>query len=143
MNDKPMTVDVLEAIAREVGQMERRHCIGRAQGFDIRDGYAELRAAIEQYGREREAAVRDAIAAWLHGQGQPGYSTEVQCGAWGSLTAPQSREPLTDDQLQSVMCSHFGEHELTDDEKGSAEAFARAIERAHGIRSAGWAFQSN
>ena len=53
-----------------------------------------------------------------------------------SVLLPQA-EPLNFDQLQSVMCSHFGEHELTDDEKGSAEAFARAIERAHNIRSAG------
>jgi len=53
-----------------------------------------------------------------------------------SVLLPQA-EPLNFDQLQSVMCSHFGEHELTDDEKDSAEAFARAIERAHGIRSAG------
>lgn len=41
--------------------------------------------------------------------------------------------PLNFDQLQSVMSQHFGGRELTDDEADSAEAFARAIERAHGI----------
>lgn len=66
-DDKPMTVDALEAIAREVGQVERRHCIGRAQGFDIRDGYAELCAAIEQYGREQYA--RGVNDAWPAGRG--------------------------------------------------------------------------
>jgi len=41
--------------------------------------------------------------------------------------------PLNFDQLQKVMSKHFGGRELTDDEADSAEAFARAIERAHGI----------
>lgn len=45
----------------------------------------------------------------------------------------EARKPLNFDQLQGVMSVHFGSHELTDDEKDSAEAFARAIERAHGI----------
>lgn len=45
----------------------------------------------------------------------------------------KAHKPLNFDQLQVVMSAHFGSHELTDDEKDSAEAFARAIERAHGI----------
>lgn len=48
-------------------------------------------------------------------------------------SAPHAREPLNFDRLQSVMAAHFGGRELTDDEADSAEAFARAIERAHGI----------
>ena len=47
-------------------------------------------------------------------------------------TPPQS-QPLNFDQLQRVMQQHFGAQELTDDEADSAEAFARAVERAHGI----------
>jgi len=47
--------------------------------------------------------------------------------------APAQPEPLNFDQLQRVMSQHFGGRELTDDEADSAEAFARAIERAHGI----------
>lgn len=45
----------------------------------------------------------------------------------------EARNPLNFDQLQGVISAHFGSHELTDDENDSAEAFARAIERAHGI----------
>lgn len=41
--------------------------------------------------------------------------------------------PLNFDQLQRVMSQHFGGRELTADEADSAEAFARAVERAHGI----------
>lgn len=48
-------------------------------------------------------------------------------------SAPHAREPLNFDRLQSVMAAHFGGRELTDDEADSAEAFARAVERAHGI----------
>lgn len=44
-----------------------------------------------------------------------------------------ARSPLNFDQLQSVMAAHFGSQELTDDEVDSAEDFARAVERAHGI----------
>ena len=47
--------------------------------------------------------------------------------------AAEALKPLNFDQLQGVMSAHFGSHELTDDEKDSAEAFARAIERAHGM----------
>lgn len=47
--------------------------------------------------------------------------------------AAKKREPLNFDQLQSVMSRHFGGRDLTDDEADSAEAFARAVERAHGI----------
>lgn len=50
------TVDDLMALAREIGDIERRHCIDKASGFDVRNDYAELRAAIERYGREREQA---------------------------------------------------------------------------------------
>lgn len=44
-----------------------------------------------------------------------------------------ARAPLNFDQLQRVMAAHFGAQEMTDDEADSAEAFARAVERAHGI----------
>lgn len=29
-------------LAREAGDIERRHCIGKAQGFDVRDAYASI-----------------------------------------------------------------------------------------------------
>jgi hypothetical protein len=45
------TIDDVMLLAREVGDIERRRRIGKAQGFDVRDAYAELRAAIEQYAR--------------------------------------------------------------------------------------------
>ena len=66
-DEKPMTVDALEAIAREVGQVERRHCIGKAQGFDVRDAYSELRAAIDLYGKEQYA--RGVNDVWPAGSG--------------------------------------------------------------------------
>ena len=50
--------------------------------------------------------------------------------------APAQAVPLNFDQLQSVMSQHFGGRDLTDDEADSAEAFARAVERAHGIKAA-------
>jgi hypothetical protein len=54
----------------------------------------------------------------------------VLLGEFG-YAAPQ--QPLDFDQLQRVMSRHFGGCELTDDEEDSAEAFARAVEREHGI----------
>lgn len=63
---------------------------------------------------------------------KPAFIVQATYKSTGNLKPPK-REPLNFDQLQSVMSSHFGAHDLTDDEKDSAEAFARAIERAHGI----------
>jgi hypothetical protein len=59
-------------------------------------------------------------------RGEPGCAVPVWVPA-------QPKEPLSFDRLQQVMAQHFGGRELTDDEADSAEAFARAIERAHGI----------
>ena len=53
-------------------------------------------------------------------------------------THPPRREwrGLSPGELQSVMATHFGGHEITDDEASSAEAFARAIEAALKERNA-------
>ena len=40
-------LDELMALARECGNIERRHCIGKAQGFDVRDAYAALEDALK------------------------------------------------------------------------------------------------
>lgn len=40
-------LDELMALARECGNIERRHCIGKAQGFDVRNAYAELESALK------------------------------------------------------------------------------------------------
>lgn len=72
---------------------------------------------------------------------KPLYGPVGLCAAIERLTrerdeaVAREREPLNFDQLQSVIASHFGGRELTDDEADSAEAFARAVERAHGIRT--------
>jgi hypothetical protein len=52
------TIEDLMNYAREAGNMERRMCIGKAQGFDVRNAYNELRAAIEQYAAERVAEMQ-------------------------------------------------------------------------------------
>ena len=39
-------ITALMALARQCGDIERRHCIGKAQGFDVRNAYAELESAI-------------------------------------------------------------------------------------------------
>lgn len=77
------------------------------------------------------------IGKWRNGT--PSEATRVSLMA-ALASAPSSPAPavveavpLNFDQLQSVMSQHFGGRELTDDEADSAEAFARAIERAHGI----------
>lgn len=58
----------------------------------------------------------------------------LQAGPLYAAPAPApSAQPMNFDQLQEVMAQHFGGRELTDEEADSAEAFARAIERAHGI----------
>ena len=54
-------------------------------------------------------------------------------GAVYVLVPEKPKEPLSFDRLQQVMAQHFGGRELTDDEADSAEAFARAVEKAHGI----------
>lgn len=60
-------------------------------------------------------------------------SSFFRAGLASAPAAPAQAVPLNFDQLQRVMSQHFGGRELTDDEADSAEAFARAIERAHGI----------
>ena len=40
-------LDELMALARECGNIERRHCIGKAQGFDVRNAYATLQSALK------------------------------------------------------------------------------------------------
>jgi len=40
-------LDELMALARECGNIERRHCIGKAQGFDVRDAYTALQDALK------------------------------------------------------------------------------------------------
>lgn len=65
---------------------------------------------------------------------QDGDACHYQDAADGTKAMPiQPHAPLSFDQLQRVMSQHFGGRELTDDEADSAEHFARAIERAHGI----------
>ena len=55
-------LDELMALARECGNIERRHCIGKAQGFDVRDAYAALQDALK-------AVVEDAERyRWLKGE---------------------------------------------------------------------------
>lgn len=49
------TIEEVMRYALEAGDMDRRMCIGKAQGFDVNNAYAELRAAIEQYAAERVA----------------------------------------------------------------------------------------
>jgi len=74
-----------------------------------------------------------------HGNG--GCCPDDKCEKWKPRASAPSTPPhavveavpLNFDQLQKVMSKHFGGRELTDDEADSAEAFARAIERAHGI----------
>ena len=34
------------ALAREAGNVDRRCCIGKASGYDVRDAYAALEAAL-------------------------------------------------------------------------------------------------
>jgi len=70
------------------------------------------------------------LGKWRNGT--PSEATRVSLEA-ALASAPHAREPLNFDRLQSVMAAHFGGRELTDDEADSAEAFARAVERAHGI----------
>ena len=43
-------------------------CIGKAQGFDVRNAYNELRAAIEQYAAERVAEARKPLPEEQIGQ---------------------------------------------------------------------------
>jgi hypothetical protein len=65
---------------------------------------------------------------------QDGDACHYKEAADGTKAMPiPPHAPLSFDQLQRVMSQHFGGRELSDDEADSAEAFARAIERAHGI----------
>jgi hypothetical protein len=36
-------------LARECGQIERRYCIGKAQGFDVRDSYIALESHLREH----------------------------------------------------------------------------------------------
>ena len=90
-----------------------------------------------------EPSAQGEPVAWVepacHGNG--GCCHDDKCEKWTPLASAPSTPPpavgeavpLNFDQLQKVMSKHFGGRELTDDEADSAEAFARAIERAHGI----------
>lgn len=40
-------LEELMALARECGNIERRHCIGKAQGFDVRDAYEAIQSALK------------------------------------------------------------------------------------------------
>ena len=53
------TIEDVMNYAREAGNMERRMCIGKAQGFDVRNAYNDLRAAIEQYAAAAVLAERE------------------------------------------------------------------------------------
>lgn len=53
------TIEDVMYYAREAGNMERRMCIGKAQGFDVRNAYNDLRAAIEQYAAAAVLAERE------------------------------------------------------------------------------------
>ena len=43
-----MNVESLMALAREAGNMDRRCCIGKASGYDVRDAYAALESALRE-----------------------------------------------------------------------------------------------
>lgn len=97
------------------------------------------RAAIEQYARGDAEPV---AVIYRGGLGGPfGKATTLTKWCDASMRLPDGEHklytrpsrPLTDDRLENVIANHVGSHELTDDEHESMRAFARAIERAHGI----------
>jgi hypothetical protein len=109
---------------------------GRGERGDERRHYICMCPDCVSSKREQDAEP----VAWLRWDQFAGISGQFKVcetkpcdGGFPVYDSPPKREPLNFDQLQSVMAAHFGAHELTDDEKDSAEAFARAIERAHGI----------
>lgn len=101
------------------------------------------KAQIRRAGRTKHLGYHDspelAYAAYMDAKKlmHPGFARAVIAeyervnGIGGAV-----RQPLSFGQLQGVMSQHFGGRELTDDEADSAEAFARAVEAAHGITPA-------
>ena len=116
----PATADLVrrfsQALAEKLAAAEAKY--GYSDGWASPDWMDECRAKLMEHiakGDPRDVAAYCAFL-WHHG-----------------ASTAHAREPLNFDRLQSVMAAHFGGRELTDDEADSAEAFARAIERAHGI----------
>ena len=42
-------IKALMALAHEAGDVDRRCCIGKASGFDVRDAYADLESALRAH----------------------------------------------------------------------------------------------
>ncbi len=119
----PATADLVrrfsQALAEKLAAAEAKY--GYSDGWASPDWMDECRTKLMEHiakGDPRDVAAYCAFL-WHHGA--------------STAHAVVEAVPLNFDQLQKVMSKHFGGRELTDDEADSAEAFARAIERAHGI----------
>jgi hypothetical protein len=87
------TIEDVMRYAFEAGYMDRRMCIGKAQGFDVSSAYDALRAAIEQYAAER---VKEAMGGcmWAVTKGGTTLCQPPRRGLKG-----EARKPLTDEQV--------------------------------------------
>ena len=86
----------------------------------------------QEHSSDEMEAVYEAIIQWDEGGGKRSRRelarriVAANIGTWNGL--PPQRQPLTDEQIEDLYFDDFSMSELT--------AFARAIEAAHGIKSA-------
>lgn len=149
--DKSMMVEALMdmAFALEIAARDYHCAPDKYLQQELIDARAALRAAIEQYGKEQYArGVNDAWPAgrgsgepvamlhddgyWTHPPGRDPldrFSGKVRMEVYA---APQPRETLTEEQIMDLLSELF----VNPRWPSTAIDCARAIERAHNIRSA-------
>lgn len=149
-DDKPMTVDVLMVLHDECVYV-RAQCTNEAIRCVEIKLRPQFRMAIEQYGREQYArGVNDAWPAgrgsgepiamlhddgyWTHPPGRDPFDRFSGKVRMEVYAAPQSREPLTDEQALELATQEFP-YWREDIQTAFVLQLTRAIERAHGIRS--------